>query len=239
MPSYFGPRETMLYPQPLPSGFAVDMVPSPRCLILTHYEDYPRAPSPSITSHNDLLFQSSPYPEFESYDKRGGRQVPLMTEELEFENPAKTARSPSKGIHPRVHTPIAIRPGPRKLEKPVQRHASGTSVDSLMKAIQHTPRKRMTDLQSSFTNLTTSTRQAYAPPAPTSDHFQENVPERTKKRYPCDIEGCHKSFGQRTHLRIHIRAHTGMKPYVRHVPPTHFLCLLSLLLARRLTLMLP
>jgi len=36
----------------------------------------------------------------------------------------------------------------------------------------------------------------------------------TKKRYLCTIEGCTKSFYQKTHLDIHERAHTGAKPYV-------------------------
>jgi hypothetical protein len=36
----------------------------------------------------------------------------------------------------------------------------------------------------------------------------------TKKRYLCTIEGCAKSFYQKTHLDIHERAHTGAKPYV-------------------------
>lgn len=35
----------------------------------------------------------------------------------------------------------------------------------------------------------------------------------SKKRYECEIPGCNKSFYQKTHLEIHIRAHTGVKPY--------------------------
>lgn len=41
-----------------------------------------------------------------------------------------------------------------------------------------------------------------------------------KKRYSCNLPNCGKSFYQKTHLEIHIRAHTGVKPYVR----PHFLC---------------
>jgi hypothetical protein len=41
---------------------------------------------------------------------------------------------------------------------------------------------------------------------------QEGKPNR--KQYRCDIEGCNKSFYQKTHLDIHRRAHTGDKPYV-------------------------
>ncbi|RFU25994.1 hypothetical protein B7463_g10351, partial [Scytalidium lignicola] len=34
-----------------------------------------------------------------------------------------------------------------------------------------------------------------------------------RKRYECTIAGCKKSFYQKTHLDIHERAHTGVKPY--------------------------
>ena len=35
-----------------------------------------------------------------------------------------------------------------------------------------------------------------------------------KKRYQCTMPDCDKSFYQKTHLEIHIRAHTGVKPFV-------------------------
>ena len=37
---------------------------------------------------------------------------------------------------------------------------------------------------------------------------------RTKKTYKCDIASCAKHFFQKTHLEIHMRAHTGYKPFV-------------------------
>jgi uncharacterized Zn-finger protein len=37
---------------------------------------------------------------------------------------------------------------------------------------------------------------------------------KTRKRYQCSMPGCHKSFFQKTHLEIHTRAHTGVKPFV-------------------------
>lgn len=33
------------------------------------------------------------------------------------------------------------------------------------------------------------------------------------KRYECDVDGCGKSFYQKTHLEIHTRAHRGLKLY--------------------------
>ena len=45
---------------------------------------------------------------------------------------------------------------------------------------------------------------------------EPSSPKSSKKRYQCTIEGCSRSFYQKTHLDIHIRAHTGDKPYVSH-----------------------
>lgn len=36
------------------------------------------------------------------------------------------------------------------------------------------------------------------------------------KRLVCDFQGCSKRFGQKTHLVIHRRSHTGERPYVCH-----------------------
>ncbi|KAL9078087.1 MAG: hypothetical protein Q9157_002998 [Trypethelium eluteriae] len=38
-------------------------------------------------------------------------------------------------------------------------------------------------------------------------------PSKGKKRYQCTMPDCDKSFYQKTHLEIHIRAHTGVKPF--------------------------
>ena len=45
---------------------------------------------------------------------------------------------------------------------------------------------------------------------------EEKKPQKAKKRYECEFEGCYKSFYQKTHLEIHTRAHSGDKPYVRY-----------------------
>jgi hypothetical protein len=43
---------------------------------------------------------------------------------------------------------------------------------------------------------------------------QAPVAHKSRKRYQCNIPGCTKSFFQKTHLEIHTRAHTGVKPFV-------------------------
>ncbi|KAI9641375.1 DNA-binding transcription factor [Ciborinia camelliae] len=39
-------------------------------------------------------------------------------------------------------------------------------------------------------------------------------PKTAKKKYRCTFENCPSSFPQKTHLDIHLRKHTGAKPYV-------------------------
>ncbi|KAL1302506.1 hypothetical protein AAFC00_002895 [Neodothiora populina] len=71
-----------------------------------------------------------------------------------------------------------------------------TDVDTLMKAIQKK------------TQPTQPSEVAPAAPLP-----EITSPPRSRKRYQCSIPDCHKSFYQKTHLEIHTRAHTGVKPF--------------------------
>jgi hypothetical protein len=113
----------------------------------------------------------------------------------------------------------------------------GTDVDTLMKAIQsksqqnksqpqqHTSIDQSTSVvgfpapssSSSFSHNNTRTFVAHVDKENeqrlTKDGFQDNK-SSPKKRYECSIKGCDKSFYQKTHLEIHARAHTGVKPYV-------------------------
>ncbi|KAH6699907.1 putative asparagine-rich zinc finger protein AZF1 [Leptodontidium sp. MPI-SDFR-AT-0119] len=56
---------------------------------------------------------------------------------------------------------------------------------------------------------------------------ESSSPKNPKKRYQCAIASCNKSFYQKTHLDIHERAHTGVKPYTherRHTGERPFQC---------------
>lgn len=74
-----------------------------------------------------------------------------------------------------------------------------TDIDSLMRAIQ------------SKSGNTPAPQQA-----------QGIVPEpkvaKARKRYQCSMPDCNKAFYQKTHLEIHTRAHTGIKPFVCKEP---------------------
>lgn len=115
----------------------------------------------------------------------------------------------------------------------------GTEVDTLMKAIQaksQTSSTPQTPIEQSQPVVGASQTPPYRQAAPQAQAFpsaemrnsqltqgdsQEEVgsPRAGKKRYQCTIEGCTKSFYQKTHLDIHERAHTGVKPYVSNETP--------------------
>ncbi|KAF3035958.1 hypothetical protein E8E12_006578 [Didymella heteroderae] len=74
-----------------------------------------------------------------------------------------------------------------------------TDVDTLMKAIQ--------------------AKQPESPQAPQVNKEGGDKPsQKPRKRYQCNMPGCNKSFYQKTHLEIHVRAHTGAKPFVCKAP---------------------
>ncbi|KAJ8112170.1 hypothetical protein OPT61_g5408 [Boeremia exigua] len=74
-----------------------------------------------------------------------------------------------------------------------------TDVDTLMKAIQ----SQQPDSQ--------HTQQG-------SKSEDNKADQKPRKRYQCNMPGCNKSFYQKTHLEIHVRAHTGAKPFVCKAP---------------------
>jgi hypothetical protein len=112
----------------------------------------------------------------------------------------------------------------------------GTEVDTLMKAIQakskSTPSQTSPASEPSRPVVGVSRTPSYAHTTSqggvgtagepskfklTHDEQQHDHSSTTKggkKRYSCTIENCTKSFYQKTHLDIHERAHTGVKPYV-------------------------
>jgi len=92
---------------------------------------------------------------------------------------------------------------------------SGTDVDTLMRAIQTNSGRNSPHIQASATILPES--RLYADD---SEHRRrtrtngEHTGFRTRKKYQCHVPSCAKVFFQKTHLEIHVRAHTGYKPFV-------------------------
>ncbi|KAI7215121.1 hypothetical protein KC333_g5643 [Hortaea werneckii] len=71
-----------------------------------------------------------------------------------------------------------------------------TDIDTLMRAIQSKSSHKAERPNSSHPVQPTTTKNTKA-----------------KKRHHCDHPGCDKTFSQKTHLNIHLRAHTGSKPF--------------------------
>ncbi|KAJ8611456.1 hypothetical protein MRB53_037975 [Persea americana] len=78
-------------------------------------------------------------------------------------------------------------------EKPV---VFTTDIDTLMRAIQ--------------SKASTGDRRG------SNQSIEEVI--KPRKRYTCEQPGCGKSFYQKTHLEIHNRAHTGVKPFLCKEP---------------------
>jgi hypothetical protein len=133
---------------------------------------------------------------------------------------------------PSANTKTVATTSPTKRSKEVN---FGTEVDTLMKAIQAktqtiTPQKPSSADQSRpvvgvsrtppYVQAASQAR-AYGS-GDLSQFTQKDVQEEAspkggKKQYQCTIENCTKSFYQKTHLDIHERAHTGVKPYVSNL----------------------
>jgi hypothetical protein len=94
-----------------------------------------------------------------------------------------------------------------------------THIDTLMKAIQA---KQKSDPSRQLPpKVCTLFAQGFGD-TPRSPKSQEEDGcgghrRRLIKRHQCAIEGCDKRFAQRTHLQIHIRSHTGEKPFVSSI----------------------
>jgi uncharacterized Zn-finger protein len=90
-----------------------------------------------------------------------------------------------------------------------------TDVDCLMKAIQAKQKNKQP-----ASPKVRATPASFGQPQAHGSQVQLTADGRNKarKRYLCSIPGCNKSFYQKTHLEIHTRAHTGVKPFVCKEP---------------------
>ncbi|EEP78307.1 predicted protein [Uncinocarpus reesii 1704] len=185
--------------------------------------------APAITSHNNRLPESAPVQSLSTVaPARNG--LPRLMEpnppKFEPEQPPRLPNLPAKpedqpDAKPRLKSEIEF----------------STEVDTLMKAIQSKPKITQPQLPPlhQFTNGVPGwSHPAYAAPmpggqglfAPQQDR-NLSTKQKPRRKYECTLPHCRKSFYQKTHLDIHMRAHTGDKPFTherRHTGEKPYSC---------------
>ncbi|PHH67795.1 hypothetical protein CDD80_519 [Ophiocordyceps camponoti-rufipedis] len=100
---------------------------------------------------------------------------------------------------------------------PADRINFETDVDELMKAIQ-TKDEDEDDIpvrgQAPTPAQTPGSDSVSGPQSPVRPPSPSRSQTKSKKKWVCDGPSCNKRFVQKTHLDIHRRTHTGLKPYV-------------------------
>lgn len=119
---------------------------------------------------------------------------------------------------PKQHT-LVLPSDDKSLAQPNEDTKFKTDVDTLMRAIQTKSSGRSSQEQSLMQFPSDQQTNAVSPIAPGNDVKQWDLHDiggatKSRKRYQCHITSCAKCFFQKTHLEIHMRAHTGYKPFV-------------------------
>jgi hypothetical protein len=95
---------------------------------------------------------------------------------------------------------------------------AGTDVDSLMRAIQIKTGSRHLQERPFGVHLPVPLHSEGLSLEEAADqknwHASGWGSQKNRKRYQCHVAPCSKFFFQKTHLEIHMRAHTGYKPFV-------------------------
>lgn len=148
-------------------------------------------PAPISTNTNSI-----PHPSMmrnESYSSNGSSEPYIKTEEQSPIHPSQvffetSAYMPSPDSQPLSDSSEESKPA-----------VFSTDIDTLMRAIQ-------------------SQSQPTEPQEKRPVVIRDATTIKSKKRYVCDVPDCGKAFYQKTHLEIHTRAHTGIKPFMCKEP---------------------
>ncbi|KAH8689698.1 hypothetical protein BGW36DRAFT_308597 [Talaromyces proteolyticus] len=147
-------------------------------------------------------------------------------------------RIPSNYHHPGQTLVVAPQPPSPNIKKEHDASALptdvefSTEIDILMKTIQShegstTPAPQISPIQQHMAHVPPNPYQVgvatyqFPTPNPEPARFTASSPEKTtkqKRKHQCTLPGCGKLFTQKTHLDIHMRAHTGAKPFKCNEP---------------------
>lgn len=107
-----------------------------------------------------------------------------------------------------------------------------TDVDTLMRMIQAkggSEEKEEKQQQVALPQPAPTNNMGTNSPTQSQSSKAEGQPRsgRSRKRYQCSMPNCNKYFYQKTHLEIHTRAHTGIKPFVSYLTYTALLLIVE------------
>lgn len=166
--------------------------------------------------HHSISMGSEPETHRTHSVRRGSRQISNARLQSPARSDSNMSVAPSVASNPTANSKTITY---NETINPEHRIQFETDVDELMKAIQtkseedeegagqtltpaHTPKA---DVIMDTQSPASSHHHACSTPAPES---------KLKKKWVCDGPNCNKRFVQKTHLDIHRRTHTGLKPYV-------------------------
>ncbi|KAK2589644.1 DNA-binding transcription factor [Conoideocrella luteorostrata] len=104
---------------------------------------------------------------------------------------------------------------------PADRVNFETDVDELMKAIQAKSKRAEEGAGQTLTPAHTPKAEPGTDSQSPASSFHASIAapaSKPKKKWVCDGPSCNKRFVQKTHLDIHRRTHTGLKPYICNKP---------------------
>ncbi|KAI1853709.1 hypothetical protein JX265_003958 [Neoarthrinium moseri] len=179
---------------------------SPNGMVMPPYRSYTESHSPLSDRSQEISYKRDPQP---VYREDPGHAPPTMKYEVQQLAPQRSLPLETKpSTIPDVASPAVTKPEPVKYE-------NDSPVDIMMKAIQRgeDEDEDEADNNSETGMHTPSSSGGSRPPSPKPKSCK-TVRGKKEKRVKCPWPGCKQRFAQTTHTTIHMRTHTGERPFV-------------------------